>query len=144
MATAPSSFRSVEANPFVYRRDESTLGSKASNRLFVLSDLTTSDPLLQGWTEEAGGAWLCVSAGTAAATSAAWAIIPSDNSEWSLGCHGQSGAGRGAYYGNEGSSAGWVGSQGNGDEKGVSSSTANLGLAIEICNPGFCSPVSCV
>lgn len=126
-------FRSVDANPFVYRQGTAN-GAKDDNQLFALSDFRSSDPLLSAWVAEADSAWLCI--GNTAAGESAWALIPVSNNEWSSGCNGGNWQGKGAYYGDAGYGAGWVGSKGNGEEKAVTGPSVNLGLKIKVCEAG--------
>lgn len=48
--------------------------------------------------------------------------------------------GEGAYYGEAGYGAGWVGTKSNGAPKAVTGGTPNLGLTVKVCVPATVCP----
>eukprot|EP00931_Biecheleriopsis_adriatica_P003703 TRINITY_DN10547_c0_g1_i1.p1 TRINITY_DN10547_c0_g1~~TRINITY_DN10547_c0_g1_i1.p1 ORF type:complete len:2041 (+),score=353.29 TRINITY_DN10547_c0_g1_i1:76-6198(+) len=118
-------------NPFVNRTTGGAPGTKEDNQVFVLSNFSTSDSLLQTWVTYGGGAVLCVS--SSSSSTVAFAILPADNSAWALGCHGGEWLGRGAYYADIRSGGGWVGVKDTRAKKATTSETVGLKISVTTC-----------
>ena len=59
------------------------MGVKQDNMIWELSDVSTSESLLESWISNASGAILCMA--NAAAWDTAWGVLPKNNQHWAIG-----------------------------------------------------------
>jgi hypothetical protein len=116
-------------------RGDGAMYFRVTEELFVndvrkampITDFVTTDALLSGWVQEAGGAIVCRGSASPDVRpgDTSWAIRPRTEPEQNCGCSGSGWAGRGAFYGGHLDAnlcnphgGGWAGVCDNGELKG--------------------------